>query len=359
MVRQPGRRSLASALAGRTFVHPSFDYLVIGGGFSLVVTALLPSGGDLSFATLRFGGETVSLWPAIILLCSSAHLASSTVRLYTKPGGDRVWPFLTRVFPLVALLLLTLSILESEVLGRHVLALFLTWSPYHYSAQAYGLAVMYSYRSGCEISPRVKSWLWWVCLLPFLHALAQSQDAGIGWLLPAGWLEQPVAAVPLAFAARALEVLMMAAPVALFAWVWRSASGPMPAISLLVMLSNAVWWVVLSYKDAFVLSTIFHGIQYLGIVTIFHVRDQLARAENQRGALYHVLSFYGASALLGYALLSCLPQAYVLAGFGMVESLVLVSAAINIHHFIVDAFIWRLGKGGDNRRIVDQGVAPA
>jgi hypothetical protein len=89
------------------------------------------------------------------------------------------------------------------------------------------------------------------------------------------------------------------------------------------------------------------------------VRDQLARPGNRRGALFHVLGFYGASALLGYALFSCLPQAYVLAGFGMIESLVLVAAAINIHHFVVDAFIWRLRKGGDNRRIVDQGAGAA
>ena len=53
-----------------------------------------------------------------------------------------------------------------------------------------------------------------------------------------------------------------------------------------------------------------------------------------------------------------IPQAYVFAGFGMVESLLLVTAAINIHHFIVDQFIWRLKKTDGNRRIVD-GAAPA
>ena len=365
MDRQPVRPSPArgasalGALKGRCFVHPAFDYLVIGGGLSLVVTALLPSSGDLSFASVQIGGESVSLWPAILLLCSSSHFASSTVRLYAKPGAERSWPFLTRGLPLVALLVLTLSILESEHLGRHLVALFLTWSPYHYSAQAYGLAVMYSYRSGCEIGPRAKRWLWWICLMPFLHALSQSQEAGLAYLVPAGMLQRPPAAELLALAARALEVAMMVAPFALYAAVWRSASGPMPVISLLVVLANAVWWVVLAYKDAFMLSAVFHAIQYLGIVTIFHVRDQLARPENRRGPLFHVLTFYGASALLGYALFSCLPQAYVLAGFGMIESLVLVAAAINIHHFIVDAFIWRLRKGGDNRRIVDQGAVAA
>jgi hypothetical protein len=37
--------------------------------------------------------------------------------------------------------------------------------------------------------------------------------------------------------------------------------------------------------------------------------------------------------------------------------MLMVIAAINIHHFIVDAFIWRFSKGGRNRRIVDGAAA--
>ncbi len=39
--------------------------------------------------------------------------------------------------------------------------------------------------------------------------------------------------------------------------------------------------------------------------------------------------------------------------FGPDESIVLVVAAINIHHFVVDAFIWRLRRSEGNRRIVE------
>ena len=88
------------------------------------------------------------------------------------------------------------------------------------------------------------------------------------------------------------------------------------------------------------------------------MKDQMARPGNRQGALAHGLRFYGTSLLLAYALFSCLPQAYRWAGFGYVQSLLLVAAAINVHHFVVDAFIWRLGAGSDNRRIVEAG-APA
>jgi hypothetical protein len=133
----------------------------------------------------------------------------------------------------------------------------------------------------------------------------------------------------------------------------------MPLISLLVVVANGIWWITLVHIHAFLWATIFHGIQYLVIVAIFHVKDQEALPENQHGRLYHSARFYGVSLVLAYALFHLLPRGYVWAGFGYTESLLLVVAAINLHHFIVDGFIWRLGRGGSNRRIVDEGLTAA
>ena len=46
----------------------------------------------------------------------------------------------------------------------------------------------------------------------------------------------------------------------------------------------------------------------------------------------------------------------MLAGFGPAESVLLVVAVINIHHFIVDAYIWKLTPGGTNRRVLQAGT---
>ncbi len=59
--------------------------------------------------------------------------------------------------------------------------------------------------------------------------------------------------------------------------------------------------------------------------------------------------FYFYSVLLGYALFRCLPFAYEAIGFGYAESSLLIVAAINIHHFIVDAFIWKVRKPATRR----------
>ena len=126
----------------------------------------------------------------------------------------------------------------------------------------------------------------------------------------------------------------------------------MPLISLLVVVTNGMWFIVFTHYDGFVWATIFHGLQYLCIATIFHVKEQLARSENRRGLLYHTLWFYGVSLVLGYGLFNCRPHAYRLLGFGPAESVLLVIAAINIHHFVVDAYIWKLRPGDSNRQVI-------
>jgi hypothetical protein len=323
----------------------------------MLVTAVIAATGNLSLGSIEFAGGEYNLMPSLVLLTTSAHFASSTVRLYTKPGAYEEMPTLTLVVPLMALALLTLCIFFADTLGPHLQSLSFTWSPYHYAAQAYGLAVMYSYHSGCALSDGHKSLLRAVCLLPFFLAICQPGDVGLGWVLPAAFFRSPGVGEVLLSLRILLTVLIFAAPLILFGVVWRSRSGPMPVISLLLILTNGVWWATLSYRDAFLWATVFHGVQYLAIVTIFDAKDRAARPGGAR-VRYLSLRFYAMCVALGYGLFHLLPQAYVFAGFGFVESMLLVVAAINVHHFVVDAYIWRLGKGS-NRRIVQEGVSVA
>lgn len=345
-------RSLASVLIGRSFVHPLFDYLLIGGGLSLLWTVVL------ILSPGRITAFDMAVLPYFLLLSNSAHFASSTVRLYTKPGTRETLPFLTMAFPLVVMIVLAGSLCLAGSLGPHLTALYLTWSPYHYAAQAYGLALVYAYRSGCHLLPGDKKLLWWACLQPVIYSFLGDQGSGLHWLLPANAFANPqFNAVHTSFI-KILPYVGFSAALFTFVKIARSTSGPLPIISVLMLVTNGVWWYVLP-QDAFVWATVFHGIQYLAIVSIFHIRDQLARPDNRRGRLYHLAWFYSVSLLLGYALFSCLPWGFVAAGFGMIESIFLVVVAVNIHHFIVDAYIWRLKKADGNRKIVDSGVLPA
>ena len=307
------------------------------------------------------GGYAVVAY--FLLLSNSAHFASSTVRMYTMEGHAEAWPLLTMAFPLVVIGVLWLAMMAPGEVAPQIQALYLTWSPYHYAAQAYGLAVMYSYRSGCILTLEDKRLLRMVAMVPFVYTfLVQTGDGrtGLPWLMPFDLMDQGWWQMVVGVLDPALTVAVFALPLWL---VWRQSrtpSGPLPFISLLIVLSNAVWWFVLNPLNAFLMATVFHGIQYLAIVIVFHVRDQTAREDNQHSALWHCLTFYGMCFVLGYALFHVAPQAFVLVGFGAVESFLLVGAAINIHHFIVDGYIWKLRKGSTNRRVVDDGsLVPA
>lgn len=340
-------------LVGRTFAGPVFDYLIIGGGLSLVATAIV-----WQMPSLRAIDPMIV--PYTALLANSAHFASSTVRLYLKPGAFETWPRLTMVFPLLALVLLSACMFFPASLGLQLQSLYLTWSPFHYAAQAYGLAVMYSYRSGCLLSLSDKRFLRWVSLIPFFYNFTFGGHIGLHWLVPASWLRLPAVEVAMQGLYVALPVLAFVMPLLLFAKIWRGKSQPMPLISLLVIVSNGVWFLVLEPMAAFVWATIFHSLQYLAIVVIFHVKDRMAVPGNTRSPFSHGLSFYALSVVLAYALFQCLPMGYMWAGFGAVESWLLVLAAINVHHFVVDGFIWRFDKkdrGGANRRIVESTAA--
>jgi hypothetical protein len=335
-----------SSLWGRTFLHPALDYLAIGGGLSLVATAVL-------YWVPRSPSLVDPLILAWVLLASNmAHFASSTVRLYTKPGAYRSWPFLTMIVPLLTLGALTLCIAYPGGLGAQLQSLYLTWSPFHYAAQAYGLAVMYSMRSGCRLEAHDRRFLYSASLLPFAWAFLTARHSGMRWLLPEPALEA-LSGPAFDVALQVLRVSAFAAPIAIYLRLRRDRGAPMPAIAPLLLIANGVWWFVLPELQAFVWATIFHGLQYVAIVLVFHVREQMQLPGNRHGRLYHALRFYGLSLLLGYALFRLLPQAYLWVGFGAVESILLVIAMINVHHFVVDAFIWRVRRDDRNRRIVE------
>jgi hypothetical protein len=328
--------------------------LVIGGGLSLVLVAAFQL-GVLSPATAALG---LSL-PFLLFASNLAHFASSTVRLYTKPGTFESHRFLTMGLPLVTMAVLGLAVTRPENLGRHLQALYLTWSPYHYAAQAYGIAVLYCYRSGCALRPPEKNLLRGACLLPFLGTFLGASGAGLEWFVP----QTVFLAHPWLYAVRdpvvvALQVLTFALPAGLFGWLFLQ-RRPLPLISILAVVANGVWWVVLAYQQAFVWATVFHGLQYLALTLVFHVREQTAKPDNRHGWLYHAASFYALSLGLGYLLFQVWPFAFRAAGFGWAESVLLVTAAINVHHFIVDAYIWRLRRDPNYRVVTDTAAAVA
>jgi hypothetical protein len=332
---------------GRPFVSPVFDALVIGGGLSLVVGAIVWLSG------LRLSQAHV---PAILLLGNFAHFAASTVRLYLTPDATHRWPFLTLGFPLACLGTFAAILAWAPGLVPYVFAVFLVWSPYHYAAQTYGLAAMYAYRSECLLDADDKRALRAACLLPFVWALLRPQG-GIGVVLRQIGVNGPPALEIMRFGTgAAVSALALAAPIGLWV-VLRRRGRALPLISVGLVAVNAIWWTAFNYINAFFWAALFHGVQYLAIASIFHVREQTRRPHNRRGPLFHAGVFYGGCVALAYVLFVVWPDAWVALGYERMLTAQLVVAVINIHHFVVDAYIWRLRRDPNFRTVVEYPAA--
>ena len=331
---------------GKPLVHPIVDVLLIGGGLSFVVLALLAAG---AIPALVIGGAG---WLILIFGANLAHFASSTVRLYTKRGATRELPFVALALPLVTLGVLVFVLTFADVAGWHLVNLYFTWSAYHYAAQTYGISMIYAYRSGTRPEDRDRRFLRAACLAPFLYLFFKGPQAGIEWLAPLSVLQVPILASARGALVELLAVASLALPVAVFARSIRC-GRPLPIICLLAMGANALWWTTRETLEAHAWVPLFHGLQYLPIVTAFHVRERLREPGNTRGWAFHAAAFYGACLVLAYFLFAAWPYAFVAVGFGMAESALLVVATINIHHFIVDAYIWRLRKDPNYQVVTD------
>ena len=312
-------------------MHPAIDYLLVGSAISipfciwvLLDPSITPDGRTQTFA---------------FVFLNYAHFASSTVRLYTKRGVARSIPFVSYGLPIIAFALVTAAVIWPASFGFHFDAAYRTWSPYHYAAQAYGLSLMYSFKSGRPIVEKERTALWWVCMLPFFWAFLSGQGSGLGWFITA----ETLAATPaLAFFVHGATTAMALATCTAPVWFFWRLRGRMPLISMLLVAINGLWWLGLGYDQAFFWATIFHSAQYLAIVIVYHVNDEVSQDENERGWLWHAGSFYLISILLGLVLFLLVPAIYVLGGgFELLSTMIMVTAGINMHHFLVDGYIWK------------------
>ena len=317
-------------------MHPLIDYLFIGGGLTIPI-----------FLAVYFIQPATPVSPIyLFLLINGAHFAASTVRLYTKPGATREQPFLSWGFPLVCLLAVAAG-LNWPSIGRQLTALYFTWSPYHYAAQSYGLAVLYAMRSGARLDDDDKRQMWLVCLLPFVYALLTSTTGGLAWFIS----RDQLAALPaLASIHSGLVILVsigvVALPFSLFVQLHQSRRKNVPLISLLLQVTNGIWWLAAGYENAFWWAAAAHSVQYLLIAALDYARAQMKKDNPRLGTLhtpaFHAAWFYGLSFVVAAVLFFAIPvAAFVPLGFDAASSIVMMTVIINHHHFIVDGFVWK------------------
>ena len=350
--------AVASSAPGRWLFGPGPD-LLLGCG---VLYALAMVGFSLAGPSIR-AQQAVWVVPALILFLSMPHYGATLVRVYEQRADRRAYVLFSLWATLLVAATFVAGVYDARV-ASWLFTIYITWSPWHYTGQNYGIAVLFLRRRGVAIPPAAKRMLHVSFALSYaltflifhgsFGTLAYSPDAagdGIAFL-PLGI---PTAATRVLFPAAALGYA--ASLLAAGALLWRVAGSARDLVpTALVTLTQALWFSVpfaLRYwdlrsglepldaqhlvRDYVFFIALGHAAQYLWVTTYY------ARASSGWGGygryLGKTLAFGAAVWTLPAVLFApdFLGRAEYAAGLAL-----LIAAAVNVHHFILDGVIWKL-----------------
>lgn len=337
-----GERSRTPWVWGKTF-----DPFVIGGLGSLVFAVLAV------LASVAWGG----FGPAIIVVFMHVGLAvnyphyAATYELVVRERkkAPRSFRILMASLPVVLLVVLAGAVYQDKLLSP-ILRVYLTWSPYHYAAQHFGIASMYCARKGAPLVEGEKNLLKagfvGVALFMIVTLNASSLDPRAGG--EGSVLLMPILPPWTYLVALACAAAGVAASIAAYARVRARTGKGWDRMVTILLVVNFVWFVVPNVwipgktNGPWVGPSLgtwipvaipfFHCAQYLGMTT------HRARTTGPVRPVILLVSLM----LLGFGLFEV--TAMVLEHtVKMTEdrSLLLMASIVNVHHFWLDGIVWR------------------
>ncbi|MFI5314642.1 MAG: tetratricopeptide repeat protein [Myxococcota bacterium] len=320
----------------------------------------------------------LAVLPVATLLLSTPHYGATLIRVYEDTQERRIHA-LTAIWATAGLCAAFWLGLQSVAVGSLFVTLYLTWSPWHYTAQNFGVAMVLLRRRGAAPSAlasrllRASFYCSFFLAFVSLHGQATppySPDGITGY----GYYVRTLGIPPLlrdaALAGGALVWVALSGSAAVL--LVRGARGRAVAPALLVMCSQTVWFVVPALarnwqvaqgleplglaqaQYAFLWIALAHAVQYLWITSSY----QEARERDFSLTRYYGRALAaGATAWTVPALLfapGILGKLPFDAGLGM-----LVAALVNLHHFMLDGVIWKLRDRRVARVLLSDSGAPA
>ena len=351
----PGSAPGSPAPGQRWLYGPVTDLVLGCGGIYLLAVAVL-------YYTVvgRFAAE----WGLVVggllaLFVNGPHYGATLVRVYEQRDERRKYAFFA-IHVTILLVVLLLVGLHVHWIGSVILTVYFTWTPWHFSGQNYGLALLFLRRRGIDVTPTAKRALYGCFVLSTAVTLISLHDASpqLG-LAPVPstdgstfrFLSLGIPAfirTPLLYGTFAAY---LASTVLAAALLLRRARARDLVPSACLVLAQASWFAIPAMLQVGGASTrnvafstvwiaLAHSIQYLWVTSYF--AKQTGR-ESSFSAFFARCLVAGAivivvpALVLAPDLLGPLPYDAGLA--------ILVFSIVNLHHFILDGAIWKLRDG--------------
>jgi hypothetical protein len=342
------------------------------------------------FALLCLDGARMQAWLPIGLLalvsvaCGTPHYGATLLRVYEQRSERRKYVVFT-VYATAAIWALYVAGLYQGLLGSLVLTLYLTWSPWHYTGQNYGVALLFLRRRGVAVTPDVKRLIHASFVLSYvltflaIHGAAYTADyapidyrGSIYHFMPLGlpapewvWAFAVLGVAYLGVSGAAARKLLARArpsdllPTALVAGTQLLWFSLPPLGRELGLLRGLAPFRPDFGAFLFIWVAAGHAIQYLWVTSYY--AGKRSRAERW--------PYYARCVFAGSAIWSLPAIAYVAwhgwagAGIGGVASGedagVLLAAVVNLHHFMLDGAIWKLRDGRVARVLIRREAVPS
>ncbi len=264
-----------------------------------------------------------------------------------------------RVFTvhITALMLLTLVLSHTWLrILPWIFTIYLTWSPWHYSGQNYGIFMMFARRAGADPDKATRRALYGAFIVSYLilflgfHTGPSSDPLFLSLGIPAlvsRWEQIILAIAFLGLSAFGLSRLARETG-------WRKLT---PSLTLF---SSQFLWFLLPTAIALLrgleipqnrystgVLAVMHSAQYLWITSYYARREALASGASEKAPRsWRPLAYFGVLVLGGIALF--VPGPWLASRafhHDFTASFLIFTALVNIHHFILDGAIWKLRDG--------------
>ncbi|HVM67796.1 MAG TPA: hypothetical protein VMU14_23175, partial [Acidimicrobiales bacterium] len=327
------------------FVNAPVDFLLIGGGSLLLYFLFLRD------HALASSPRVLTLAATLVWVCNYPHFASTNYRLYRTRSNVQQYPLTAMVVPLLMLVAVVAAFASPGAVAPMFIALYLLWSPYHFSAQTLGITLVYGRRCRFSINQLERKALAGFVFLTFLVQSARAQLVGVKASPFYGITSYPTLGLH-SWVPNVLEVAMWVCGgtfVVLMLWRAVRGRGLVPPIVLLPAIAQSAWFVGLvpgaSPLDFFYLVPFFHSLQYLLIawgVQMKETQDERRAVPSRRFVLGETARWAFICFVGGYALFWALPHIGAHFGRSLAFSTAVVFAVVQVHHFFVDGVIWKL-----------------
>lgn len=335
------------------WIYGAATDLIIGCGAWALPLLLLTQ-----FGTANFPQIVVTIFYALALFFNYPHYMATIYRVFRTKEEFARYKIFTVHITLLAILLVVLSHFSTYLLAV-VFTLYLTWSPFHYTAQNFGINLMFVRRNGAETSVKTRRALYAAFLAPYVmfflafHSATASDDYVISLGIPFK--------IAMYLWIAAFGVFAFSAVYSFREFIKQTSVSAMTA-PLVLLSTQTVWFVIptglmfftklgIQQNPATIaVIAVMHSAQYLWITSYFARREKnnedTGNAENSTSKSWKFSSYFGILAVGGIALFLPVPwfaSRVLQLDFG--TSFLIITALVNLHHFILDGAIWKLRDG--------------